>query len=61
VETADAYSVALNWVLYPMARLILDFTHTDLSDPIRSRILMDGEAEYIETENVATLRFSIDF
>lgn len=61
VETADAYSVALNWVLYPMARIILDFTHTDLSDPIRSRILTDGEAEYIKEENVATLRFSIDF
>jgi len=61
VETADAYSVALNWVLYPMARMILDYTRTDLSDPVRSRILMDGEAEYIEEENAVTLRFSIDF
>jgi phosphate-selective porin OprO/OprP len=61
VETADAYSVALNWVLYPMARMILDYTHTDFSDPIRSRIMTDGEAEYIEAENAITIRFSIDF
>ena len=61
VETADAYSVALNWVLFPMARMVLDYTHTDLSDPIRSRILTDGEADYIEAENAITLRFSIDF
>jgi phosphate-selective porin OprO/OprP len=61
VETADAYSVALNWVLYPMARMILDYTHTDLSDPVRTRILTDGSVDYIEEENVVTLRFSIDF
>lgn len=61
VETADAYSLALNWVLYPMARIILDFTHTDFSDPIRSRVMMDGSTEYIDQENVVTMRFSIDF
>ncbi len=61
VETADAYSVALNWVLYPMARVILDFTHTDLSDSIRTRVLTEGSVDYIEEENVVTLRFSIDF
>ena len=61
VETADAYSLALNWVLYPMARVILDYTHTDLSDPVRTRVLTDGTVDYIDEENVVTLRFSIDF
>ena len=32
-----------------------------LSDPIRTRVLVDGSTEYIEEENVVTLRFSIDF
>jgi phosphate-selective porin OprO/OprP len=61
VETARAYSLALNWVLYPMARIVLDYTHTDLSDPIRVRVLPDGTVDYIEDENVVTLRFGIDF
>lgn len=61
VQEAQAYSVALNWVLYPMARVILDFTHTELSDPIRVRVLPDGSADYIDSENVLTCRFSIDF
>lgn len=60
-EEADAYSLALNWVLYPMARMVLDFTHTNLSDPIRVRVLPDGSADYIDEENVVTIRFSIDF
>ncbi len=61
VDRADAISVAINWVLYPMARVVLDYSHTDLSDPIRVRVLPDGTTNYIDTENVATLRFSIDF
>ena len=61
VEEADAYSLALNWVLYPMARIVLDYTHTNLSGPIRVRVLPDGSADYIEAENVFTIRFSIDF
>ena len=61
VEEADAYSLALNWVLFPMARIVLDYTHTSLSDPIRVRVLPDGSADYIESENVITCRFSIDF
>lgn len=60
-ENADAYSLALNWVLFPMCRIIIDYTHTDLSDPIRVRVLPDGEVDYIEKENVITARFSIDF
>jgi phosphate-selective porin OprO/OprP len=61
VREADAYSLALNWVLFPMTRIILDYTHTDLSDPIRVRVLPDGSADYINAENVVTIRFSIDF
>ncbi len=61
VEEADAFSLALNWVLFPMARIVLDYTHTGLSDPIRVRVLPDGSADYIEEENVVTCRFSIDF
>jgi phosphate-selective porin OprO/OprP len=61
VKAAEAYSLALNWILYPMARVVLDFTHTNLSDPIRVRVLPDGSTDYIEEENVITIRFSIDF
>jgi phosphate-selective porin OprO/OprP len=61
VREADAISVAANWILYPMVRIILDYTHTDFSDPIRARVNPDGSVDYIEKENVITLRFSIDF
>lgn len=61
VEEADASSLALNWVLFPMARIVLDYTYTSFSDPIRVRVLNDGSTDYIEEENVVTCRFSIDF
>ena len=61
VEEADAYSVALNWILFPMQRFILDYTYTDFSDPIRSRVNTDGSIDYIDKESVLTLRFSLDF
>jgi phosphate-selective porin OprO and OprP len=61
VSEADAYSLSLNWVLFPMARIVLDYTHTNLSDPIRVRVLPDGSVDYIEEENVVTIRFGIDF
>lgn len=61
VKEADAYSLAVNWVLYPMTRVVLDYTHTELSDPIRVRVLPDGSVDYVEAENVITARFSIDF
>ncbi len=61
VREADAYSLALNWVLFPMARVVLDFTHTNLSEPVRVRVLPDGSADYIDAENVITCRFSLDF
>lgn len=61
VKEADAATIALNWVLYPMCRVILDFTHTELSEPIRVRVLPDGSIDYVDEENVVTLRFGIDF
>jgi phosphate-selective porin OprO/OprP len=61
VAEADAYSVSLNWILYPVSRVVLDYTHTGFSDPIRARVLPDGSVDYIEEENVITCRFSLDF
>jgi phosphate-selective porin len=61
VRDADAASIALNWVLFPMCRVVLDYTHTELSDPIRVRVLPDGSVDYVDEENVVTLRFGIDF
>ena len=61
VREADAYSLALNWILYPMVRLIGDYTLTELSDPIRTRVNPDGSVDYIERETLITVRFSIDF
>lgn len=61
VKEADSISLALNWILLPMHRILLDYTYTDLSDPIRVRVMPDGSVEYIEKENVITLRYGIDF
>lgn len=61
VENADAFSIALTWVLFPMHRFVVDYTHTEFSDPIRSRILPDGDIDYIRMENVLTARLSMDF
>ncbi len=61
VREAEAYSMALTWSLFPMHRFLLDYTHTELSDPIRVRVLPDGSVDYIEEENVITLRYCLDF
>ncbi len=61
VREADAYSMALTWALFPMHRLMLDYTHTDLSDPIQVRVQPDGSVDYIEEENVVTFQYSLDF
>ncbi|QTA89521.1 OprO/OprP family phosphate-selective porin [Desulfonema magnum] len=61
VKEADAYSVALNWILHPMHRMIFDYTYTDFSDPVRVRVNPDGNVDYVEKESVLTLRFSTDF
>jgi phosphate-selective porin OprO/OprP len=61
VREADAYSIAANWILYPMVRIIADYTYTDFPDPLRVRVNPDGKVDYIEKENVFTLRLSMDF
>jgi phosphate-selective porin OprO/OprP len=60
-ESADAYSLALEWIMFPMVRIILDYSHTEFSDPLRVRTLPDGSIDYIDKENVVTCRFSMDF
>jgi len=62
VRKADAFSIALNWIMTPLFGLILDYTATNLSDPIRVRVNpKDGSIDYIEEEHVITTRFHIDF
>jgi phosphate-selective porin OprO/OprP len=61
VEQADAISLALNWVLFPMVRVIADATLTQFSDRIRVRVRPDGAVDTIDEENVFTLRFCMDF
>ncbi len=61
VDEADAYSLAINWMPFSMHRLVLDYTYTDLSDQIRVRVNTDGSIDYIDKENIVTLRYSIDF
>jgi phosphate-selective porin len=61
VEQADAISLALNWVLFPMVRVIGDVTHTTFSDEIRVRVQPDGTVDTIDEENVFTLRLCMDF
>lgn len=62
VRAADAYSIALNWIMTPSFSLILDYTNTDLSDPIRVRVdPKNGNIDYIEAEHVFTARFDIHF
>lgn len=61
VRHADGMSFALNWVLVPMQRVLIDFTHTDFSDPVRVRVHPDGSVDYIKKENVIIIRYTIDF
>lgn len=61
VRNADGYSVALNWILFPMVRIIGDFTYTDYSDPIRVQVHPDGTVDYVNREKVFTLRLGMDF
>jgi len=61
VREADAFSVALNWAMNPAFRFILDYTYTDLSDPIRVRVEPDGTVDYIDDEHVLTFRGQLSF
>lgn len=61
VEKADGVSLAVNWLLFPMTRIVCDVSHTRFSDPIRVQVHPDGRVDYIERENVLTIRFAMDF
>lgn len=61
VREADSFSIALNWILFPMCRLITDYSYTDFSDPLKVRVLSDGTTDYMEKENCVTLRLAMDF
>ncbi|HEY9162486.1 MAG TPA: porin [Desulfomonilia bacterium] len=59
---ADAFSAALNWFLLPQHRVLLEYTYTSLSDPIKVRVNpVDGSIDYIDKESTATLRYCLDF
>lgn len=61
VEEADAYTIAINWILHPTHNIVFDYTHTDFTDPIRVRVNPNGHVDYIDEENVFTIRLSINF
>lgn len=61
VRDAEAWSIAVDWIMTRSFKLILDFTRTKLSDPIQVRVLPDGTVDYIDDENVLTMRFSLEF
>jgi phosphate-selective porin OprO and OprP len=61
VRDANAVSVCATWVLFPMLRVMTDYTYTGLSDPIKVRVNNDGSIDYINHENVLTLRLAMDF
>jgi phosphate-selective porin OprO/OprP len=60
-QKADALSVAVNWILFPMVRIIFDYSHTEFSDPLRVRVMPNGDVDYVDEENAFTCRFSMDF
>ncbi len=62
VKEANGISFAINWILFPMHRIVLDYTYTDFSDPLRVRVDPDtGSVDYVDEESVFTLRMSMDF
>ncbi len=61
VRQADSGSLAINWLLFPMYRLVLDLSHTSMSDRIRVRVRPDGTVDYVDEETVFTLRMGLDF
>jgi phosphate-selective porin OprO/OprP len=56
---ANAYSIALSYFAGMHYRLLLDYSVTDISDPLRIRVNPDGTIEYMSSETAFTLRFQI--
>ncbi len=62
VRRAEAYTIALNWLLNPSARFIIDVTRTEFDKPlIIDRDPLSGELIYTEREEVLTARFQFGF
>lgn len=61
VKEADAWTIALNWILNPAFRLTVDYTETDLSEPVRVRVNPDGTVDYVDKECVVTVRSQLSF
>jgi phosphate-selective porin OprO/OprP len=62
VRKAEGYTIALNWILNPSVRLIIDATRTDFDKPlIIDRDPLTGEVIYAEREDVLTGRFQLGF
>ncbi|MEW6077098.1 MAG: porin [Thermodesulfobacteriota bacterium] len=61
VGEADAVSLAFNWILFPMHRIVIDYTRTDFSDPLKVRVNPDGSIDYVDKENVVTFNYYLDF
>ncbi|KPA12013.1 Phosphate-selective porin O and P [Candidatus Magnetomorum sp. HK-1] len=60
-KEAEAYSLALNWLWDSQYRFLIDYSYTDISDPLRIRINPDGSIEYMKSETSLTFRFQINF
>ena len=60
-KEADAYSIAINCIFYPFLRLMLDYTYTDISDPIRIRVNPNATIDYMKSETAVTFRCLIIF
>jgi len=61
VQRANAKSFALIWLPNDFNRIIMDYTQTRFSDPLRIRINTDGTIVYNERETVFNIRWCIDF
>ncbi|ETR73125.1 MAG: Phosphate-selective porin O and P [Candidatus Magnetoglobus multicellularis str. Araruama] len=59
-KEANAYSLALSWMRIPYYRILIDYTYTDISDPIRIRVNPDSTIEYMTSETSVTMRFQIN-
>ncbi len=58
-KEVNAYSLALNYIRSPYYRFLIDYTVSDISDPLRIRVNPDGTIEYMTSETSLIVRFQI--
>ncbi|MFM9912643.1 MAG: OprO/OprP family phosphate-selective porin [Methylophilaceae bacterium] len=56
---ADAWTVGVNWIINPNARLIFDYVHTKFYTPITVRV--NGANATLNSEDALTMRAQYDF